>query len=135
MSTSNFLSKITGMATGQEEDLAVSIQAHLSQLLNTRRGMVPHLDGYGLPDIHYVYYSLPHSLKRLAEEIRQTIVHYEPRLRKVDVQLVSASAETFHATFRISGEVAEGSRVSRLTFETEVLRDGRANTSLVTQYG
>ena len=135
MSGANFLSKITGTVTGQEEDLAVSIQAHLSQLLNTRRGMTPHLNRYGLPDIHYVYYSLPHSLNRLAEEIKQTVTDYEPRLHKVSVVFVSASAETFHATFRISGEVAEGSRVSRLTFETEVLRDGRANTSLVTHYG
>ena len=135
MSGPNFLSKITGTVTDHEEDMAVSIQAHLSQLLNTRREMAPHLAHYGLPDIHHVYYSLPYSLNRLAEEIKQTVTHYEPRLREVEVKLVSTSAETFHATFRISGEVAEGSKVSRLTFETEVLRDGRANTSLVTQYG
>ncbi len=134
--SANILSAITGR-TGEdwEDDLAVSIQAHLTQLLNSRRGMTPHLTHYGLPDIHYVYYSLPQSLEKLAGEIKDTITRYEPRLTAVAVSFVSASTDTFRATYRISGEVAEGSRVSRLTFETEVLRDGRAQTSLVTQYG
>ncbi len=135
MSARSLLSKITGQAMEDHAHMAVSIQAHLTQLLNTRRGMTPHLHDYGLPDIHSVYYSLPHSLKRLADEIKQTIKCYEPRLGNVQVQLVSTSTENFRALFRISGEVREGSRISRLTFETEVLQDGRANTSLVTQYG
>lgn len=134
--TSNILSTITGRATeNTSEDLAVSIQAHLTQLLNSRRGMTPHLSHYGLPDIHYVYYSLPHSLEKLAEEIRQTIVLYEPRLTNVSVTYLGSDSDVFRATYRIAGEVAEGSRVSKLTFETEVLRNGRAKTSLVTQYG
>jgi len=134
--SSNILSTITGRAeAGSQDDLAVSIQAHLTQLLNSRRGMTPHLSHYGLPDIHYVYYSLPHSLEKLAGEIKETIIRYEPRLTAVSVTFVSASSDSFRATYRIAGEVAEGSRVSRLTFETEVLRNGRAETSLVTQYG
>lgn len=135
MNNPNFLSKITGHAMRESDDLATSIQAHLTLLLNTRHGMTPNLPAFGLPDIHYVYYSLPHSLKHLGEEIRQTVLRYEPRLQKVKVNLVSADAGTFRATYRISGEVVEGSHVSRLTFETEVLRDGHANTQLVTQYG
>ena len=135
MATTNFLSIIRGSAGEQYDDLAISIQAHLTQLLNTRRGMTPHLHHYGLPDIHSIYESLPHSLERLAEEIRETILKYEPRLGKVKVSLVSSERDNFRVTYRISGEVARGSSISTLTFETEVLRDGRANTSLVHRYG
>jgi len=74
MSDLNFLSKITGVGRGDAgEDLAASIQSHLLLLLNTRKGQVMHLPEFGLPDIHYVYYSLPQSLERLAEEIKTTI--------------------------------------------------------------
>lgn len=135
MTNTNFLSIIRGRIGNLDEDLAVSIQAHLTQLLNTRRGMTPHLHHYGLPDIHTIYYSLPGSLEKLAGEIRETILRYEPRLRKVKVELVSSAQDNFRVTYRISGEVVEGSSFSTLTFETEVLRDGRSKTSVVHHYG
>ena len=136
MSGYNFLSKITGRALKREdENIAASIQEHLALLLNSRRGMTPHLAEYGLPDIHYVYYSLPHSLENLGLEIKKAVEAYEPRLKQVTVNLLSASTDTFRATYRIAGQVVEGSKVSNLTFQTEVHRDGRADTSLVTNYG
>ena len=132
----SFLSKIIGEeVNAKDENLAVSIQSHLTLLLNSRRGMTPHLEKYGLPDIHYIYYSLPHSLNRLADAIKDTVVTFEPRLQDVAVSLVSADETSFRATYRISGRLSDGSAVSRLTFETEVLRDGRSKTSLVTRYG
>jgi len=136
----NFLSKIIGKGVDHgSEDLASSIQAHLVHLLNVRQGKTEHLEGYGLPDIHEIYYNLPGSLNQLAERIKETVRRYEPRLSHVEVSLVSeanlSSLEEFRATYRISGEVVEGSRVSRLSFQTELERDGRAHTQLVTQYG
>ncbi len=134
MNDRGFFNKIARGPLEGRDDLAASIQTHLALLLNTRRGMTPHLRDYGLPDIHYVYYSLPQSLQKLAGEIKKTIEAYEPRLRKVEVALVSASTDTFRATYRISGEVVEGSKISSLTFQTEVRRNGRADTSLVTRH-
>lgn len=134
--TANLLAKITGRADSHtDEDLAVSIQSHLTQLLNNRWGMTPHLENYGLPDIHYVYYSLPHSLISLGDHIRQTITRYEPRLRKVQVTRAGEASDDFRVTYRITGEVISGSGASKLTFETEVLRDGQTRISLSTQYG
>ena len=135
MVNTNFLSVIRGNAQERNDDLAISIQAHLTLLLNTRRGMSPHLHHYGLPDIHSIYESLPHSLEELAGEIRETIMTYEPRLKKVNVDLASTERDNFRVTYKISGEIIQGSSVSRLTFETEVLRDGRSQTSLVRRYG
>ena len=121
------------------EDLALSIQAHLVHLLNVRQGKTEHLSGYGLPDIHEIYYNLPDSLDQLAERIQSTVQRYEPRLRKVQVTLVSdaklSSLDEFRATYHISGEVVEGSKVSRLAFHTELERDGSSQTQLVKQYG
>ena len=51
-------------------------------------------------------------------------------VRKHDMTL-----DEFRASYRISGEVVEGSEISRLTFRTELERDGRAHTQLVKQYG
>jgi len=136
----NFLSKITGkgMSHRGEEPIAISIQEHLVHLLNMRQGRTQHLEGYGLPDIHEIYFNLPGSLEVLATRIRETIERYEPRLTAVRVDQLEKpdrDADQFRVTYRISGQVIEGSSVSKLTFRTEVARDGRAITSLVRQYG
>jgi len=136
----NFLSKITGrgMDSHEEEGLAVSIQQHLVHLLNMRQGRTEHLEGYGLPDIHEIYFNLPGSLEVLAKRIEETVVRYEPRLTRVAVNQLEGpdpDGDSFRVTYKISGEVVEGSHVSRLTFRTEVARDGHAVTSLVSQYG
>ncbi len=132
----NFLKKITGqnLRLNQEESLIESIQANLIQILNTRQGMVGHIPDFGLPDIHYVYSSLPKSLDHLGLEIQKALEKYEPRLVKVHVKFVEKATDTFRATYHIVGEVKEGSRVSRITFQTEVLRDGSADAFVVNQY-
>lgn len=132
----NFLKKITGqnLRMNQEDNLIESIQSNLIQILNTRQGMVPHIPEFGLPDIHYVYSSLPKSLDQLGLEIQQTLERFEPRLSNVQVKFVEKAQDTFRATYHIKGEVREGSRVSRITFQTEVLRDGSADAFVVNQY-
>lgn len=132
----NFLKKIKGESLQQhaQEGMLESIQSNLVLILNTRQGMTPHIPGFGLPDIHYVYNSLPKSLDVLAEEIRRVLEAYEPRLENVRVRFVAQASDTFRATYHIMGEVREGSDVSKITFQTEVLRDGSAEAFLVTQY-
>ncbi|HHQ49672.1 MAG TPA: type VI secretion system baseplate subunit TssE [Acidobacteria bacterium] len=62
-----------------------SVQDHLTRLLNARRGSLQHLPDYGLPDIAPVYQGLPYTINDLVDNIRNTILRYEPRL--VDVQV------------------------------------------------
>ena len=103
-----------------------------------RQGRTEHLDGYGLPDIHEIYFNLPGSLEVLAGRIKDTVARYEPRLTEVSVQLLEGpdpDGDAFRVTYKINGLVVEGSHVSKLSFRTEVARDGRAVTSLVSRYG
>lgn len=129
----NFLKKIMGehLRTKQAETLSESIRENLAHLLNARQGMVNHLPDYGLPDVHKMFQSLPKSLEALGAEIRDVIIKYEPRLKNVNVRLRQKAEDTFRATFIITAEVREGSRVSKLTFRTEVLRDGAAEAYVV----
>lgn len=128
-----FMDVIAG-GEARHRGLAESIQEHLGLLLNNRKGMTAHIPDFGLPDIHYVYYSLPQSLENLGREIKRTVEKYEPRLARVEVTLRDTSETTFRATFQITGEVHEDGRVSKLTFQTNVMRDGSAETSVVNPY-
>jgi len=129
----NFLKKIMGESLRQShaENLSESIRENLVHLLNARQGMLPHMPDYGLPDVHKMFQSLPKSLEALGADIRDVIVKYEPRLKNVQVRLRQRAEDTFRATFIITAEVREGSRISKLTFRTEVLRDGAAETYVV----
>lgn len=129
----NFLKKINGesLHRKESENLSESIRENLVYLLNARQGMVVHLPDYGLPDVHKMFQSLPKSLEALGADIRDVIIKYEPRLANVSVRLRQKADDTFRATFIITAEVREGSRISKLTFRTEVLRDGAAEMYVV----
>ncbi|MCB1049747.1 MAG: type VI secretion system baseplate subunit TssE [Acidobacteria bacterium] len=132
----NFLKKILGISLNKakEENLIESIQSNLILILNTRQGMTEAIPDFGLPDIHQVYNALPKSLDGLGEEIRRTISKYEPRLQNVTVRFLNKASDTFRASYHIVGEVREGSSISKITFQTDVIRDGSANAYLVNQY-
>jgi len=132
----NFLKKILGISlkSEHEESLIESIQSNLVLILNTRQGMTETIPDFGLPDIHQVYNALPKSLDGLGEEIRRTITRYEPRLRSVSVRFVTKASDTFRASYHITGEVRIGATSSRITFQTDVIRDGSADAYLVNQY-
>lgn len=134
MKGATFLAKITD-GEQAKSDLHESIREHIGMLLNTRRGMTPHLPDYGLPDIHRVYVGLPRSIDQLAETIREVILRYEPRLEQVRVRRGGFAKDTFRATFLISGNVRDGSRVSKLTFRTEIHRDGSVRSELADRHG
>ncbi len=101
-----------------ENQQVQSIQDHVSRLLNSRRGMVPYLPDYGLPDIQEMYQAAPNSVTFLGKEIKATLERYEPRLRRVEVIAQPSTSEDFRISFLIRGEVARGSRVRFFTVFT-----------------
>ena len=94
---------------------ARSIAGNLQRLLNARQGSVPHLPGYGLPDLATIHREAPDSFERLARAVKQAVETYEPRLQRVFVERVDRGMGRMRATFVVSGETEPGRRVR---FET-----------------
>lgn len=88
-----------------------SIVGNLQRLFNTRRGAVPHLPEYGLPDLASIQREAPNSLEGLRKDLRATVMAYEPRLKHVRVDTGDMDVHRMRVTFIISGEVAPGQRI------------------------
>ncbi|VVE88347.1 type VI secretion system baseplate subunit TssE [Pandoraea bronchicola] len=67
----------------------LSVQRNVHRILNTRAGAVKHLPQYGLPDLSLVYRALPASASQLQAQLEATLLAYEPRIRAVDVEVLS----------------------------------------------
>ena len=101
----------------------VSIKDNLTRIFNTREGLLPHLKGYGLPDITEIYRSMPHGVERLEEAIAATVEKNEPRLHNVKVLRQADAAHALSLAFAISGEVPGYGAV---TFQTTFLTNGQS---------
>ena len=77
-----------------------SIREHLSILLNTRRGSLPHLPEYGLPDSSQVSMKDRIAISKFGRDIEETVRKYEPRLVHVRVRPMEHDPEAA-AAFRL----------------------------------
>ena len=77
-----------------------SIKEHLSILLNTRRGSIPHLSDYGLPDSSQVPMEDRIAVSKFGKEIEETVKKYEPRLVHVRVRPMDRDPEAL-ADFKL----------------------------------
>ena len=102
----------------------MSIMDHLNRLFNTRKGSLPHLKDYGLPDISEIYRKMPHGIEELQKAIKRTVEKYEPRLRKVKVTERETDPKDFKLVFILSGELAEGGLVR---FQTTFTSTGNSS--------
>ena len=103
-----------------------SIRNNLKVLLNSRRGSLPHLPEYGLPDLSVVYRNFPDSLEMIRQAIAETIRLYEPRLSHVKVRLVERDHKVFHATYLVSGKFGgEREKKQIIEFKTQLDSDGQ----------
>ena len=111
------------------ESAVEAVMDHLNLLLNTRRGGVPHLPEYGLPDISEIFQSFPESIEMLRRAIQATIQKYEPRLVGVVVRLVETGdveAKIFRVTFQVTGTIVDEDRRTPVRFNTTVSDTGQA---------
>ena len=107
-----------------------AIKDHLVIMLNTRRGSIPHLEDFGLPDLTEIYKGYPESLHFLGAEIKRTIEKYEPRLIHLDIELVSSSSDHFEANYAITGYLRDpDGKTSAVTFRTMISQGGKAQVS------
>ncbi|KMQ52592.1 type VI secretion system lysozyme-related protein [Chitinispirillum alkaliphilum] len=88
-----------------------SIMDHLTRIFNTRRGSIPHLVDYGLPDISELYRKLPEGMEELRAAIRKTIEKYEPRITNTKVLSLDSEERDARLIFILSAELRNGKQV------------------------
>lgn len=85
-----------------------SIKEHLAILLNTRRGSIPHLPDYGLPESTQVSMKDRISISGFGKALEETVRKYEPRLTRVRVRSMeqgSGSVGDFRLGFLLEAKV------------------------------
>ncbi|WP_420457108.1 type VI secretion system baseplate subunit TssE [Rubrivirga sp.] len=104
-----------------------SVVDNLGRLLNTRRGSVGHLDGFGLPDLTEIYRDVPESIEALRTAVREAVVAYEPRLSRVRVTHHSTDPYDMQIVLVLHGELPDRRRIElRTTFSSaDVVRVDR----------
>ncbi|KAF7769670.1 hypothetical protein PCIT_a2546 [Pseudoalteromonas citrea] len=103
---------------------AKSVVHHLTQLLNARRGVLKHLSDYGLPDVEDIYEGLPYSQHELANEVKQLIEKYEPRVTSALVIPVDIKEENCVIRFDITAYLKNGNTIH---LNTRFASGGKAN--------
>ncbi|NTS77912.1 type VI secretion system baseplate subunit TssE [Catenovulum sp. SM1970] len=103
-----------------------SVQKHLNTLLNARRGVLKHLNDYGLPDVQDIYEALPYSQHTLANEVKQLILKYEPRIKNVIVTPIDIKDENCVIRLDIKAFLATG---QSMRFNTRFATGGKANVN------
>lgn len=102
------------------------VRTHLALLLNTRRGAVPNLPDYGLPDVAAFYSDYPASLGELRSLVERLVKKYEPRLLNTRVRLIGSDAKEFRVSFLITGEVEEQGETAQVQYRTTITSTGHA---------
>lgn len=130
-----FFERMLGPLPGAPQGQAIRwvgdpVRDHLALLLNTRRGAVPHLPDYGLPDVSEFYTDYPGSLAELRRLVEQLIRTYETRLSNVRVRLIESDSSEFRASFLISGDLESEDEPVRVTYRTTINNSGRAALDL-----
>jgi type VI secretion system protein len=107
----HFADETSVEAAAPAERRVRSVVDHLGYLFNTRRGSLPHLPDYGLPDVAEVYRDMPDSAEPLRAAIREVVERYEPRLRRVRVEAARTDPHAMRLVFIVSGQTAGGDDV------------------------
>lgn len=101
-----------------------SIRLHITHLLNARRGVLQHIDNYGLPDVEDIYEGLPYSQHSLATEVKLLIEKFEPRVKSVWVEPVDINVEDYVIRFDIKALLNSGQQIY---LSSKFASGGRAN--------
>ncbi|MHC6225429.1 type VI secretion system baseplate subunit TssE [Pseudomonas sp. X10] len=85
----NFDGDLELAQVAEDDQLLLSVLDNVRRLLNSRAGTLAHLPDYGLPDMSLILQTLPTSAHGLKTTLAATLLKYEPRLAKVEVQLLA----------------------------------------------
>ncbi|OQX20446.1 MAG: type VI secretion protein [Desulfobulbaceae bacterium A2] len=102
-----------------------SVIAHLTRILNTRRGNVPIAEDYGIPEYMEFLQNYPDSLRDFERAVRQTVLQFEPRLRAVRVTCIPQEAHDGIVRFQISAKLGNLPDGPVLLLESQVDQAGK----------
>jgi type VI secretion system protein len=85
---------LSGDAVPDHGGRVQSIKEHLSILLNTRSGSIPHLPDYGLPESTQVSMKDRISISSFGKALEETVRKYEPRLTRVRVRSIERDSDS-----------------------------------------
>lgn len=117
-------------------EIKVNVRRDLENLLNTRLYHFPNTDifeeltmssvNYGLPDFSHIQFENPSSREHFRFLIERTITYYEPRFRRVEVDIVS-SGKSFERVLhlKISAILMVEPDPIPLIFDTQIKSDDR----------
>ncbi len=114
------------------EALRESVARETERLLRTRRpvvfGQEPAAEGtvltYGIGDHAMESANSERGRQVICADIRRAIERYEPRLRKVRVDILSMDKNAAELTLRIDGELRHGSVHEQVFFPISIRLDG-----------
>ena len=97
-----------------------SVIGNLGRLFNTRRGWLPHIPEFGLPDITDVSRAAPAEVEAIRRAIRESVERFEPRLRRVRVDQDASDSSSPYLVFLLSAEIVP---LGRVQFQTTIRAD------------
>ncbi|MBI9092032.1 MAG: type VI secretion system baseplate subunit TssE [Desulfobacterium sp.] len=108
--------------------IMAAVRRDLENLLNTRRSIIIPPAAYGEVNTSFFVYGLPDYTSKnpstlsvqsqLRLEIEKTIARFEPRLKRVAVEVDSPEGTNRHLTFRIAGILVVDELAEPVTFNT-----------------
>jgi type VI secretion system lysozyme-like protein len=106
--------------------MSESVLSHLNRLLNSRAGCCQTLPDYGMPEIESWSGTSSELSRQMESALQATISAYEPRLRKVRVQLVETEEVRLTPKFHVSAELdARDDFIKDVSFTTFIDPTGK----------
>ncbi|WP_227732156.1 type VI secretion system baseplate subunit TssE [Yersinia proxima] len=99
----------------------LSVLDNMQRILNCRAGTLSHLPDYGLPDMSKILQGMPGTAHSLLTTLSDTLLKYEPRLKRLNVVLLPQSTPG-HLEYGIDAELEEFGLVH---FGTAFMPEGR----------
>lgn len=131
MLTSNFSNGLDIEWVDERQQVILSVLDNMQRILNSRAGSLSHLPDYGLPDLSHIMQGLPATAHSLIHLLQQTLLKYEPRLKRVTVALLPDVAPG-HLAYEIHAEL---NGIGLVRYGSDYVPEGRFLLRYLKQQG
>jgi type VI secretion system protein len=116
----------TAIESNNSEALTLSLERHLSLILNTHQGSSASAKDFGMPDfVSLNSLSDLDGIKELNAALTEVIRKYESRLLSAQIVYVPGNAETGILEFTLSCTVEMNNEKQDIFFSTSIAPDGK----------